>query len=68
MPIVRIEWMAGRTLDQKQAVAEQVTQAVAEIGHVRPEDVWVLFTDVAPSDWAASGRLVGGPAQEDDGT
>ena len=61
MPVVTVEWVAGRTRAQKQAVAARITAAVAEEGGVRPEDVWMVFQDVDPGDWAVGGRLVDRP-------
>lgn len=57
MPIVTVEWFAGRTREQKEAVATRVTAALAEEGGARTEDVWVVFRDVDPGDWAVGGRL-----------
>jgi 4-oxalocrotonate tautomerase len=57
MPFVKIDWAAGRTADQKRAVAERITSALSDVAAVAPRDVWVVFHDVEPGDWAADGRL-----------
>lgn len=57
MPFVTIDWAVGRSAEQKQAVAERITAALSEIGAVAPKDVWIVFNDVEPGDWAADGRL-----------
>ncbi len=57
MPVVTVDWVAGRSPDQKRDIAERITAAVAEVGGVAPGSVWVVFNDVAPVDWAIGGRL-----------
>ena len=57
--MVNVTWMSGRTAEQKQAVAARITDALCEESGVTPEQCWIVFTDVAPRDWAANGRLVG---------
>lgn len=61
MPMVRIELSAGRTVEQKRAVARAVTDAMVSICNCTPESVHVVFFDVATNDWAVAGRLLGDP-------
>jgi len=61
MPIIRIELLEGRTVDQKRACAEAVTAAFLATCGGRPEAVAVIFTDVAPHDWASGGKLFSDP-------
>lgn len=61
MPIVTVEWIEGRSAEQKQALAAQITAAVADIGGANHADVWVVFHDVKPGDWAVGGRLAQQP-------
>lgn len=61
MPIVTVEWIEGRSAEQKQALAARITAAVADIGGANPDDVWVVYQDVKPGDWAIGGRLVQSP-------
>jgi 4-oxalocrotonate tautomerase len=58
MPMVKVSWIAGRSAEQKKQVAARITEAVAEIGGVSAKNVWVVFDDVDPQDWAIDGRLV----------
>lgn len=58
MPMVTVDWLAGRSAEQKQEVAARITAAVAEIGDTDPAGVWVVFRDVAPADWASGGKLI----------
>lgn len=58
MPVVTVDWVAGRTAEQKRNLAARITDAVAEVGGTDPAGVWVVFNDVARDDWAVGGRLV----------
>jgi 4-oxalocrotonate tautomerase len=58
MPVVTVDWVAGRSPEQKREVAERITAAVSEIGGAKAGSVWVVFNDVAPEDWAIGGKLV----------
>ena len=58
MPVVTIEWLEGRTSQQKARLAEAITQAFADIAQVSKEQVWLVFRDVRRSDWAMAGKLL----------
>lgn len=64
MPVIRIEMFEGRTDDQKRACAKAVTDAWVETCGGTPQQVHVIFTDIAKSDWAVAGRLVSDPKPE----
>lgn len=59
MPVITVEWLEGRTPQQKAKLTEAVTRSFVEIAEVRPEQVWIVFKDVKRSDWAMSGKLLG---------
>ncbi len=61
MPMIRVELSAGRSQEQKQAVADAITDAMAEHCDCAPESVHVVFVDVEPSDWAVAGTFLGEP-------
>jgi 4-oxalocrotonate tautomerase len=46
MPRIRVEWLEGRTQQQRQLLAEAITRSVAEIARVRPEQVTVVFEEI----------------------
>ena len=58
MPMVTVEWLEGRTGQQKQQLADALTKAFVEAAKVAPEQVWIVFRDVKRSDWAMSGKLL----------
>ena len=57
MPTIRVELFAGRTLEQKRAFAQAVTQAAVQTIGATPEHVEVIFQDVERHDWASAGVL-----------
>jgi 4-oxalocrotonate tautomerase len=58
MPVVTVDWLAGRSAQQKQALAESLTKAFVEIAKVSPDQVWIVFRDVPRADWAMGGKLL----------
>ncbi len=58
MPMITIDWLQGRTPQQKQALTEALTRAFVEIAQVKQEQVWIVFRDVKRGDWAMAGKLL----------
>jgi 4-oxalocrotonate tautomerase len=50
--------LSGRTVEQKQRLAEAITRALSEIAKARPEDTNIVFTDVERENWAFAGKLL----------
>lgn len=59
MPMVTVEWLEGRTPQQKQALVAALTKAFVEIAKVPDDQVWIVFRDVRRSDWAMAGKPLG---------
>ena len=59
MPMITIEWLEGRTPEQKRQLSDALTASFVEIAKVAPEQVWIVFKDVKRSDWAMAGKLLG---------
>jgi 4-oxalocrotonate tautomerase len=57
MPTIRVELFAGRTLEQKRALAAALTEATVKTLGGSPDAVDVIFHDVHRSDWATAGQL-----------
>ena len=57
MPTVKIEWMEGRTLEQKRKLAAAITTVVAEAADTAPRRVKVVFTDIPKTNLAWGGVL-----------
>lgn len=58
MPMITVEWLEGRSQQQKQQLAAAITEAFVDIARVSKEQVWIVFRDVTRSDWAMSGKLL----------
>jgi 4-oxalocrotonate tautomerase len=59
MPMITVDWLEGRTPQQKRELADALTKAFVEIAKVQKEQVWIVFRDVKRSDWAMAGQLLG---------
>ena len=59
MPVLTVEWLEGRTAQQKVQLTEVLTKAFVDIAKVQKEQVWIVFRDVKRSDWAMDGKLLG---------
>ena len=59
MPIVTIEWYAGRSAEQKRELAERITDLLVEVGKTERDHVWIRFVDSDKADWAMAGELQG---------
>ena len=62
MPTLRVEMFAGRTVEQKRALARELTDATVRALGVPASAVEVLFFDIEKHDWAVAGRLCSDPA------
>ena len=56
MPLIRVELFAGRSAEQKRALAQALTEATVRTLECKPEAVDVMFFDVQRSDWATGGQ------------
>ncbi len=57
MPTIRVELFAGRTVEQKRALAQALTEATVKTLGGSPDGVDVVFRDVERHDWATGGQL-----------
>ncbi len=57
MPTIHVELFAGRTVEQKRALAAALTEATVRTLGGSPEAVDVIFRDVERHDWATAGTL-----------
>ena len=59
MPVVRVSWFAGKDAAAKKAVAAEITESIVKNTGTDPAYIYVIFEDIAPSDWAGAGKLFG---------
>ncbi len=57
MPILQVEILEGRSVEQKRAMAEKVTQAVCETLVCPPEAVTIIIREIKPEHLAKGGKL-----------
>ncbi len=58
MPMITVEWLAGRSAQQREELAKAITKAFVEIAKVSEDQVWIAFDDVPRTHWAMGGKLV----------
>jgi 4-oxalocrotonate tautomerase len=57
VPNVTIEWLQGRTLDQKRKVIAGITDLLVDAADARREAVQVTFINMSKEDWGRGGLL-----------
>ena len=57
MPTIRVDMFEGRSLEQKRALARELTDACVRTIGVSPESVDILFFDIPKQHWASGGQL-----------
>jgi len=58
MPVVTVNWLAGRTVAQKQELVSEITQLVHRVGGPPIERITVVLNDVPAENWGRGGTLV----------
>jgi 4-oxalocrotonate tautomerase len=59
MPVVRVSWFEGKDTPTKQKVAAEITESIVRNTGTDAKYTYIIFEDVAPSDWAGDGKLFG---------
>lgn len=57
MPTLRVELFEGRTVEQKRALAKELTEACVRVLGGSADGVDVLFYDIRRQDWSTGGVL-----------
>jgi len=57
MPNVTVEWLEGRSLDEKRQVIAAITDALVDHARANRERVQVTFRDMTQEDWGRGGFL-----------
>ncbi len=57
MPIITIELLEGRSIEQKREIAKKVTEAIVETVKVKPDTVQIIFHDMKKENYAIAGNL-----------
>jgi len=57
MPIVQIDMLEGRTMEQKRAMVAKVTEAITATVNCPPEAVTIIIRDMPASHLGKAGKL-----------
>jgi 4-oxalocrotonate tautomerase len=57
MPIIRVELLEGRSIEQKRDFVRVVTREAASILKCSADAVDIVFVEVARQDWATGGMI-----------
>jgi 4-oxalocrotonate tautomerase len=57
MPVVTIDFLEGRTLEQKREMAKRITEVISETAEVSPQVVWIKFNEMRKEDFSTGGKL-----------
>jgi len=57
MPTVMVYWYPGRNSEQKQKIAQRITDALVEDGNAKRESILIIFQDILPDNTARGGLL-----------
>lgn len=58
MPIVQIDFLEGRTVEQKREMARKVTAAICETAGCKPEAVTIVIRECPREHIAKAGKLI----------
>jgi 4-oxalocrotonate tautomerase len=57
MPTIKVEWIEGRTIEQKRELSAEITKLVARVAKTGSERVKVEFHDIPKTNIAWNGVL-----------
>ncbi len=58
MPIIKIDWIEGRTREQKAQVVKEFTDTIVNVAGAAPEKVTIIINDHPRDNLANSGKLL----------
>lgn len=57
MPIVQIDMMKGRTVEQKKELVKKVTEVIAETANCPKEAVSIIIRDMEAENYGQAGEM-----------
>ena len=57
MPIIRVEMLEGRSVEQKRELSEVFTRELARISKCSTEGVVIVIDEVKKENWSVGGQL-----------
>jgi 4-oxalocrotonate tautomerase len=55
MPVVRVAFYEGRSVEKKRQIAEIITDALVKVGGSKRDGVHVIFENIAKDNWVIGG-------------
>lgn len=56
--MIQVTWVAGRSIEQKKAFYQRVTDLIHERTGIRKEDVWITLVGNERPDWSFGGGVM----------
>lgn len=57
MPIVQIEMLSGRSLEQKRAMVKEITDSLVKTINCKPEAVRIIIKEMEKENYAVADKL-----------
>lgn len=57
MPVVTVKMWEGKTLEQKRAIVQGITEVFIREIKAQPENVTVIIHDMPKTNWGKGGKL-----------
>jgi 4-oxalocrotonate tautomerase len=58
MPIITIDFIEGRSKEQKARIVEEITDTLVRVAGAKPENVRIVITDHSKDNLAMGGKLL----------
>ncbi len=58
MPVITVQMLQGRTVEQKRALAKELTDAMVRAIGTKPEAINVVIQELPRENWATAGKLM----------
>ena len=59
MPVVRVEWLEGRSSEEKKDIANFIADTIADADKISKDRVMVMFNDYPKDSISKGGKFVG---------
>jgi 4-oxalocrotonate tautomerase family enzyme len=59
MPVVNIQWLKGRSKEQKQKIAAEIENLLVKEAGCQAGDTYIFFQETEKENFAESGKLGG---------
>ena len=58
MPVITVQMLQGRSVDQKRALAKELTEAMVRAIGTKAEAINVVIQELPRENWATAGKLM----------